>query len=225
LRRNSDPAHIPQGATSPHVHGIHTVHRCTRWCANALGYTKSACEVHAHDRAHRLPRWTRWLKRAVRSRRTQAPREQAGESSSPVARLGSRSRLGPGAGPGGPVDTGLAPGNVLIPAEPDTANGLPQDPLKPAQGQGSSSLETTKSPLSRPHRRPQGGPNRVQQRRWCARSCACTSQALFRVGRGLGRMGRGRRCLRAFRESSQALESRPGDRIRGSHGDRCQRAC
>jgi hypothetical protein len=36
-------------------------------------------------------------------------------------------------------------------------NGLPQDPLKPALGQGSSSLETPKSPFSRPHRRPPGG--------------------------------------------------------------------
>jgi hypothetical protein len=211
--------HVSSCAWHPHRSSMHTMVRKRAWLHEKR--LRSACTRSCTP----SPAWTRWLKRAVRSRRTQAPREQAGESSSPVARLGSRSRLGPGAGPGGPVDTGLAPRNVLIPAEPDNANGLPQDPLKPAQGQGSSSLETTKSPLSRPHRRPQGGPNRVQQRRWCARSCACTSQALFRVGRGLGRMGRGRRCLRAFRESSQALESRPGDRIRGSHGDRCQRAC
>jgi len=43
----------------------------------------------------------------------------------------------------GKCDTGLAQGNRLIPAEMDQANGLPEDPLKPAQGQGSSSPETT----------------------------------------------------------------------------------
>ena len=41
----------------------------------------------------------------------------------------------------------LAPGNRFIPAE-DQANGLPHDPRKPAQGQGSSSVETTDSPFS-----------------------------------------------------------------------------
>jgi hypothetical protein len=41
--------------------------------------------------------------------------------------------------------------NRLIPAKTVQANGLPQDPLKPAQGQGSSSVETTNSPFSRPH--------------------------------------------------------------------------
>ena len=43
----------------------------------------------------------------------------------------------------GKCDTGLAQGNRLIPAEMDQVNGLPEDPLKPAQGQGSSSPETT----------------------------------------------------------------------------------
>jgi hypothetical protein len=36
------------GSTSAPVHGTYTVHRCTRWCANALGYAKSADEEHAH---------------------------------------------------------------------------------------------------------------------------------------------------------------------------------
>jgi transposase len=45
---------IPARSTSSHVHGIHTVHRCTPWCANALGYAKSADEAHAHDRAYHL---------------------------------------------------------------------------------------------------------------------------------------------------------------------------
>jgi hypothetical protein len=44
----------------------------------------------------------------------------------------------------------LVQGNRLIPAETDQANGLRQDPLKLAQRQGSSSLEPTKSPFSRP---------------------------------------------------------------------------
>jgi hypothetical protein len=42
-------------------------------------------------------------------------------------------------------DNGLAEGNGVIPAETDQANGLPQDPLKPAQAQGPSSVETTNS--------------------------------------------------------------------------------
>jgi hypothetical protein len=41
----------PRGAprsTSAPVHGTYTVHQCTRWCANALGYANSADKAHAH---------------------------------------------------------------------------------------------------------------------------------------------------------------------------------
>jgi hypothetical protein len=50
----------------------------------------------------------------------------------------------------GKHDTTLAAGNGLIPAKTDHTNGLLHDPLKPAQGQGSS-VETTSGPFSRPH--------------------------------------------------------------------------
>jgi hypothetical protein len=45
----------------------------------------------------------------------------------------------------------LVPGKRLIPAVMDQANGLPDDPLKPAQGQGRAASSTTISPFSRPH--------------------------------------------------------------------------
>jgi hypothetical protein len=45
----------------------------------------------------------------------------------------------------------LAPGKSLILAETDQAKGLPHAPLKLPQGHGSSSLETTNCPFSRPH--------------------------------------------------------------------------
>jgi len=51
----------------------------------------------------------------------------------------------------GSATSGWAPGKRLIPAKTDEANGLLQDPLRPAQGQGSSGLEMTNSPFSRPH--------------------------------------------------------------------------
>jgi hypothetical protein len=131
--RARGPSHeSTQTSTSPHVHGIHTVHRCTRWCANALGYTKKRLRRACTRSCTPSPALDAVVKEG-RALSEDASATRAGRRVlSPVARLGSRSRLGPGAGPGGPVDTGLAPGNVLIPAEADTANGLPQDPVTPA---------------------------------------------------------------------------------------------
>jgi hypothetical protein len=54
----------------------------------------------------------------------------------------------------GKCDAELAPGNRLIPAETDQANGLPHDPRKPAEGQGSSCGETTNNPSPDLTRRP-----------------------------------------------------------------------
>jgi hypothetical protein len=51
----------------------------------------------------------------------------------------------------GKCDTGLAPGNRLIPAETDPGEWASQDLLKLPPGQGSSRVETSNSPFSRLH--------------------------------------------------------------------------